>query len=88
MKHPEATPWCVDTEEIINSVNYISFKNKEIINNIKHIDSQIRENTIRIQGIISKTDFLSLLSKIREFKGTLKVRNTEEFILEINIDKN
>lgn len=83
MKHLEATPWCADTEEIINAANYVSSRNKEILNSIKHIDSQIGESDIRVQGIISKDDFFNLLSEIREFNGTLKARDSKNIILEI-----
>ena len=87
MKHLEATPWCVDTEEIINAANYISSRNREILNSIKHIDSQIRDSDIRVQGIISKDDFFNLLSEIREFNGTLKVRDSNNLIFELYLDK-
>lgn len=45
MKHIETTSWCMDTEEIINAARYVSFAQKEILNNIQHIDSQLRDDS-------------------------------------------
>ena len=87
MKHPEATPWCIDAEEIISAAEYISIKNKKILNNIQHIDSQINENDIRVQGIISIEDFIDLLLDVRKFNGTLKARGLKELIVEMHFNK-
>lgn len=52
MKYIEVTSWCMDTEEIINAARYVSFAQKEILNNIQHIDSQLRESSIETNSLI------------------------------------
>lgn len=87
MKHIEATSWCMDAEEIINAAKYVSSSQKELLNNIQHIDSQLREDYIRVQGIINRDKFFDLLYKESiAFNGILKARDSKDFIVEMYID--
>lgn len=87
MKHIESTSWCMDTEEIINAARYVSSAQKEILNNIQHIDSQLRDDCIRVQGIINRDKFFNLLYKeLIAFNGILKARDSKNFIVEMYID--